>query len=138
MAKAKESAEEKETQDGTDATVAAQPAAEVALIDQIGTLTYPRAVAHFGKENALAAMREVARIGGHGEFDDEQFTSPLFGGLAMPDPAKIPGPSKEDFAALPEADFHFQAAVEKWEAKKQKAIANRQRIGEYYSSLKQG
>ena len=113
-----------------------KPAAAETLIDQIGTLTYPRAVQHFGKENALAAMKRVAEIGGHGEFDDAQLTSPLFGGLQMPDPAKIAEPKKEEFAHLPEADFHYQAAVEQWEAAKQKASANRQEINRYYKSLK--
>lgn len=111
-------------------------APEPLLIDQIGTLTYPRAVQHFGKDNALAAMKRVAEIGGHGLFDDAQLTAPLFGGLAMPDPAKIAEPKKEEFAHLPEADFHFQAAVEKWEADKKRAVDDRQKINEYYKSLK--
>lgn len=111
-------------------------ATDLPLIDQIGTLTYPRAVQHFDKSNALAAMKEVARIGGHGMFEDDQLTSPLFGGLAMPDPATIPEPKKEEFAALPEADFHFQAALEVFETSKKKASADRQAINRYYKSLK--
>lgn len=114
----------------------AAEAPEPPLIDQIGTLTYPRAVQHFGKSNALAAMRRVAEIGGHGHFEDEHFMSPLFGGLQMPDPAKILEPKKEDFASLPESDFHFQAAVEQWEENKKKASANRQEINRYFKSLK--
>lgn len=109
---------------------------EPPLIDQIGTLTYARAVQHFGKENALAAMKRVAEIGGHGMFEDDQLTSPLFGGLAMPDPAKIPEPKKEDFAALPEGDFYYQSALEEWEDGKKRASEDRQTINRYYKSLK--
>jgi hypothetical protein len=114
---------------------AAAPAASD-LVTEIGTLTYPRAVQRFGKENALAAMREVARIGGHGDFSDEELTHPLFGGLQMPDPEKVIEPRKEDFAKLPEGEFHYQAAVEEAEAVKKQAVANRKAINKYYKSLK--
>jgi hypothetical protein len=122
----------------TGASPAPERAPDISLIDQIGTLTYPRAVANFGEANALAAMREVARIGGHGEFDDAHFMSPLFGGLAMPDPAKIPEPKKEEFASLtPEnQEFYFGKALEEWEKNKQRAIGDREKINAYYSSLK--
>ena len=109
---------------------------EPPLIDQIGTLTYARAVQNFGKENALRAMKEVARIGGHGDFKDEELMSPMFGGLQMPDPEKVAEPKKEDFASVPESDFHYQAAVEEWEEQKKRASKNRQEINRYYKSLK--
>jgi hypothetical protein len=106
------------------------------LVSEIGTLTYPRAVQHFGKENALAAMHKVAAIGGHGLFEDAHFTSPLFGGLAMPSPDSVIKPRKEDFAHLPEGDFYFDAAVEEYEANKEKASSARAEINEYFQTLK--
>jgi hypothetical protein len=105
-------------------------------VDSIGTLTYPRAVENFGKEKALAVLHEVARIGGHGQFTDADFLNPLFGGLQMPDPTKIPEPKKEEFAHLPEAEFHFAAAKEQHEELKKRAVANRGEINKYYKSIK--
>lgn len=106
------------------------------LIDQIGTLTYPRAVQHFGKDKAIEVMHKVAEIGGHGLFEESHFKSPLFGGLQMPDPAKVEPPREADFAALPEAEFHFAAAMETFEEQKKAAGENRKRINDLYKSVK--
>jgi hypothetical protein len=114
----------------------AAKAEKVDLITEIGTLTYPRAVAHFGKDRAIDVMQRVAAIGGHGLFDENELKSPLFGGLAMPSPEKVMAPKKEDFAHLPEADFYFQAAVEDYEEQKTKAAESRAAINTLYTSLK--
>lgn len=106
------------------------------LVGKIGTLTYPRAAQNFGKENALKVMHEVARIGGHGMFEDAHFLSPLFGGLAMPSPETVRPPQRSEFNHLPEADFWFEAALEEFEENKLKANAARAEINEYYASLK--
>lgn len=105
-------------------------------IDEIGTLTYARAVQRFGKDRALEVLRKVAELGGHGFFEDDQFKSPLFGGLQMPDPDKVEVPREEDFAHLPEASFHFAAAMEEHEKAKNNASDNRKKINEFYKSLK--
>jgi len=122
--------------DETPTPAAAPKEPTVALIDQIGTLTYPRAVQNFGKENAIAVLHKVAEIGGHGLFSEADFKSPLFGGLAMPSPDKVIVPKKEDFAHLPEAEFYFQAALEEYEENKHKASAAREEINAFYLSLK--
>lgn len=119
---------------GGENTATAEPKGD--LVDQIGTLTYARAATHFGKDRAIEVLRKVAELGGHGYFEDDQFKSPLFGGLQMPDPAKIPEPKEEDFAALPEAAFHFAAAKEEHEKAKGLAVENRKKINEFYKSLK--
>lgn len=113
---------------------AAKPKAD--LVTEIGTLTYPRAVANFGKDRAIEVMNKVASLGGHGMFEESHFKSPLFGGLAMPGPEKIPVPKKEEFAHLPEAEFYFQAALEEYEENKAKAVDARAAINEYYAGLK--
>jgi hypothetical protein len=79
-----------------------------ALVDEIGTLTYPRAVTNFGKENALAVMHKVATLGGHGMFVDDEFKSPIFGGLGMPSAEVVKPPQKEDYDNLPDSDFFYQ------------------------------
>lgn len=113
------------------------PAAKKAdLVSEIGTLTYPRAVAAFGKDRALEVMHKVAEIGGHGMFEDSHFTSPLFGGLAMPSPDKVIKPREEDFAHLPEASFHYQAALEDYQVTREQAAANRAAINDLYAGLK--
>lgn len=112
------------------------PAKKVDLVSEIGTLTYPRAVKHFGKEKALEVMHNVARIAGHGQFEDAQFASPLFGGLAMPGIEVLHAPTKADFAHLPEADFWFQSAVEEFEVIKEQALSARNEINDYYAGLK--
>jgi hypothetical protein len=121
------------------ADTAAQPAKETAkadLVTEIGTLTYPRAVAAFGKDNALSVMRQVAEIGGHGMFEDAHFLSPLFGGLGMPDPEKVIKPQKEDFDHLPEGEFYFQAAMEDFAGLQKTAAGNREKINELFNSFK--
>lgn len=112
------------------------PKAKVDMVADIGTLTYPRAVAAFGKDKALSVLHQVAAIGGHGMFEDSDFLSPLFGGLAMPSPEKVIKPLKENFAHLPEAEFYFQAALEEYEDFKLQAAANREAINDLYLSLK--
>lgn len=109
---------------------------KVDLVTEIGTLTYPRACAAFGKDKAIEVMNKVASLGGHGMFEESHFKSPLFGGLAMPGPEKIPAPRAEDFSHLPEAEFYYQAALEEYEENKLKAVDARAAINEYYSSLK--
>lgn len=111
-------------------------AAKVDLVTEIGTLTYPRAVAAFGKDRAIEVMHKVAALGGHGMFEDSHFKSPLFGGLAMPSPDRIPAPRAEEFSHLPEAEFYFQAALEEFEEKKSKAVDARAAINDYYASVK--
>lgn len=106
------------------------------LIDEIGTLTYPRAVAAFGKDKAIEAMKKVAEIGGHGLFEEDHFKSPLFGGLAMPSPDSVIKPRKEDFDHLPESDFYFQQALDEYEITKEQASMARSQINEYYAGLK--
>ena len=108
----------------------------VDLVTEIGTLTYPRAVAAFGKDRAIEVMHKVAALGGHGMFEDSHFKSPLFGGLAMPSPDRIPAPRAEEFSHLPEAEFYFQAALEEFEEKKSKAVDARAAINDYYASVK--
>lgn len=105
------------------------------LVTEIGTLTYPRAVEHFGKERAFEVMKKVAEIGGHGLFTEDDFTSPLFGGLGMPNPDQVIKARREDFVG-PEAEFYFQAALEDYEVLKEQATANRVAINDYYLSLK--
>ncbi len=114
----------------------AKPKAKPDLVTEIGTLTYPRAVAAFGKDQALKAMHSVAAIGGHGLFEDSDFISPMFGGLAMPSPDKVLKPTKEQFAHLPEAEFYFQAAVEEYAELQAKATDSREKINELFNSLK--
>jgi hypothetical protein len=106
------------------------------LVSEIGTLTYPRAVQNFGKEKAIEVMRKVAEIGGHGMFEDVHFMSPLFGGLAMPHPDKIAKPEKAQFAHLPEGEFYFQSAMEEYEGFRQRAIADRAAINDFYLGVK--
>lgn len=106
------------------------------LVSEIGTLTYPRAVTAFGKDKALEVMHKVAAIGGHGLFEDADFLSPLFGGLAMPSPDKVIKPVKENFDHLPEAEFYFQAALEEYAELQDKAAASRVAINELYNSMK--
>ena len=106
------------------------------LVSEIGTLTYPRAVQNFGKENALKVMHKVAELGGHGMFEDVHFTSPLFGGLAMPSPEAVKPPQKIEFAHLPEADFWFQAALEEYEENKKKAVDVRAAINDFFNEVK--
>lgn len=110
------------------------------LVDQIGTLTYPRAAQHFGKDNAITVMRKVAEIGGHGFFEDEQFKSPLFGGLQMPDPEKVTEPRREEFLKASddesEREFYFQEALGVFEQQKKAAVENRSKINEFYKSVK--
>lgn len=120
----------------TTTAPAPSKAAKADLVTEIGTLTYPRAVQNFGKDKALAAMHKVAAIGGHGLFEDSDFLSPMFGGLAMPSPEKVIVPKKEDFAHLPEAEFYFEAALEEYETMKDTAAKNRAEINEFYLSLK--
>jgi len=120
---------------GTETGTAAAGKTEL-TVESIGTLTYPRAVQYFGKDKAIEVLRKVAEIGGHGHFEEDQFKSPLFGGLQMPDPEKIQEPRLEDFAHLPEAEFHFAAAMETVEENKKAAVENRKRINEFYKSLK--
>jgi len=117
-------------------TPPAAPAKKADIVSEIGTLTYPRAVQNFGKDLALSIMHQVAAIGGHGLFEDSDFQSPLFGGLAMPSPDKVIRPEKADFAHLPEAEFHYQAALEQYEELKEKAAANRVAINDLYHSVK--
>lgn len=106
------------------------------LVTEIGTLTYPRAVQHFGKDKALQVLHKVAEIGGHGMFEDSYFLSPLFGGLQMPDPAKVSVPNKADFAGRPDGEFWYQAALEETEEIKKQASANRDAINDYYHEVK--
>lgn len=106
------------------------------LVTEIGTLTYPRAVTAFGKDKALDVMHKVAAIGGHGLFEDADFLSPLFGGLAMPSPDKVIKPVKENFAHLPEAEFYYQAALEEYSDLQDKAASSRVAINELYNSMK--
>src|SRR5437762_7441379 len=92
--------------DNADTSNSDQPAAAKAvtqpdLVSEIGTLTYPRAVQQFGKENALAVLHRVAEIGGHGKFEDSDFLSPLFGGLQMPAGHSVTKPEKDAIAHLP-------------------------------------
>lgn len=117
-------------------TVAPKTETKTDLVAEIGTLTYPRAVAAFGKDLAIPVMQRVAYLGGHGMFEESHFKSPLFGGLAMPSPDKIPAPKMENFAHLPEAEFYFQAALEDHEESKTKAVDARAAINEYYAGLK--
>lgn len=120
----------------TDAAESDKKPGRTALIDEIGTLTYPRAVAAFGKDRAIGVMHKVAAIGGHGMFEEDHFKSPLFGGLAMPSPDSVVKPRKEAFAHLPEADFYFQSALEDYEVTREQAAAARTEINEYFNSLK--
>ena len=106
------------------------------LVSEIGTLTYPRAVQTFGKENALAVMHKVAEIGGHGMFEDVHFMSPIFGGLSMPSPETVRPPQKFEYAHLPESDFWFQAALEEYEENKKKAVDVRAAINDFYNEVK--
>lgn len=113
------------------------PAAPADLVTQIGTLTYPRAVENFGKDRAVAVIQQVALIGGHGFFDEAEIKSPLFGGLAMPDPAKVMAPRDEEFpATMPDREFHIAAAHEEYEGFKKKAAADRAKINEFFNTLK--
>jgi hypothetical protein len=108
----------------------------VDLVTEIGTLTYPRAVQHFGKDRAIDAMQRVAAIGGHGLFEEDELKSPLFGGLAMPSPDTVIAPRRADFDKLPEAEFYYQAAMEDFEVMKTTAGKNRKAINDLYTSLK--
>jgi hypothetical protein len=108
------------------------------LAAQIGTITYARAAARFGKERALAVMKRVAEIGGHGHFEDEELTSPMFGGLAMPNPETVAKPEKEEFASIPDEDareFYYQEALGQYKLHREKASADLAKINEYYNSL---
>jgi hypothetical protein len=60
-------------------------------------------------------MHKVAALGGHGMFVDDEFKSPIFGGLAMPSPDVVKPPAKADYAHLPDSDFYYQAALEEYE-----------------------
>ncbi len=106
------------------------------IVDAVGTLTFAKAVQNFGKEKALFAMKEVARIGGHGLFDDNELMHPLFGGLAMPHPDSVIKPEKADFAGKPEADFYYSAAVEEYEKLRVITAENRKAIGQLFEDLK--
>lgn len=106
------------------------------LVSEIGTLTYPRAVINFGKDDALTVMHKVAEIGGHGLFEDKEFTSMLFGGLQMPSAEVIAKPVKADYAKFPEGEFYFQAAMEEYEETCKKAVENRAAINELFNSYK--
>lgn len=117
-------------------TSPASPAKKTDLVTEIGTLTYPRAVTHFGKDRAIEVMRKVAELGGYGYFEEDQLKSPMFGGLAMPSPEKIQVPRKEDFSHLPEAEFYFQSAVEEHGVNQEQSVTARAAINEYYESLK--
>lgn len=103
------------------------------LVSEIGTLTYPRAVAAFGKGNALRVMHQVAEIGGHGLFEDAHFLSPLFGGLGMPNPEKVIKPKKEDFEHLPEGEFYYQAALEGVGDLQKTAAENREKVNDLFN-----
>lgn len=116
--------------------LATPPTKKSDLVSEIGTLTYPRAVERFGKDKAISVLHQVAAIGGHGLFEDSDFLSPMFGGLAMPAPEKVIRPEKSAFAHLPEPEFHFQAALEEYETLKEKAAANRAAINDLYHNLK--
>ncbi len=93
--------------------VVATPAKKADLVAEIGTLTYPKAVRYFG-DNALEVMKQTAAIGGHGLFEEGEFTSPVFGGLAMPN-KNVAMPDKASYANLPDADFWFAEAKRKAE-----------------------
>jgi hypothetical protein len=108
----------------------------VDLVTEIGTLTYPRAVQHFGKDRAIDVMQRVAAIGGHGLFEENELKSPLFGGLAMPSPDTVIAPRRADFDKLPEAEFYYQAAMEDFEVMKVRAGNDRKAINALYSDLK--
>lgn len=110
------------------------PSAKPDLVGQIGTLTYPRAVENFGKENALKVLHKVAEIGGHGMFDDKDFLSPLFGGLQMPSAGAVIAPEKEAFASLPDSDFHYKQAMERYAELQATAENNRSLINDLYLS----
>lgn len=112
------------------------PASKTPLVDEIGTLTYPRAVQRFGKERAIAVMQKVAELGGHGMFEEAELKSPLFGGLAMPSSETTKPPQKVDFEALPESEFWYQSALEEFEDLKKKATDRRLAINKYFAGLK--
>jgi hypothetical protein len=107
-----------------------------ALVDEIGTLTYPRAVTNFGKENALAVMHKVATLGGHGMFVDDEFMSPIFGGLGMPSAEGVLPPQKEYFDRLPDSEFFYQQALDDYEINKEQASAARVAINNLYKEFK--
>lgn len=123
-------AKDKENQDGQAA--AEQPAEKPDLVTQIGTLTYGRAVKNFGKEKALEVLHKVAEIGGHGLFDDRDFLSPLFGGLQMPSPDVVIAPDKAYFANLPEGDFQYSEAMDKYHELQATAAENRSKINDLF------
>lgn len=110
--------------------------AKADLVAEIGTLTYPRACAHFGKEKALEVMHKVAEIGGHGMFEDVHFMSPVFGGLQMPSPEVVGKPDKAEYDKMPEGEFWYQSALEEYEAAKADAIVKRAAINDFYLSQK--
>jgi hypothetical protein len=120
----------------SDAAANSTPASKTPLVDEIGTLTYPRAVQRFGKDKAIAVMHKVAEIGGHGMFEEAEFKSPLFGGLGMPSPENTKPPQKMDYEHLPESEFWYQSALEEFEGKKKDAADRRLAINKYYASLK--
>lgn len=115
---------------------AVSSSASVSLVDEIGTLTYPRAVKYFGEEKAIEVMQKVAELGGHGAFEPAELSSPLFGGLAMPSPDKIAKPAKADFAKFPEAEFYYQAALEEHAALQAASSAARKAIAEYMAAVR--
>jgi hypothetical protein len=110
----------------------------VDLVTEIGTLTYPRAVQHFGKDRAIDAMQRVAAIGGHGLFEEDELKSPLFGGLAMPSPdTVIKLRVKRILISCPKADFYYHAAMEDFEEHENHMPAeSRAAINDLYASLK--
>lgn len=111
--------------------------ASASLVDEIGTLTYPKAVKFFGKDQATTVMKRVAEICGHGSFEDAELMAPLFGGLAMPSPDKIAAPKKEGiYDTLPEGEFYFQAALEDYAAAKEAANAARRTLETYFANTK--
>lgn len=107
------------------------------LVSEIGTLTYSRAVENFGKDRALSVLHQVAAIGGHGMFEDSDFLSPLFGGLAMPNPNNVISPKRENFASFGvDQDFRYQEAMDDYKVTQEQTAANREKINELYNSLK--
>lgn len=113
-----------------------QPKTAADLVGEIGTLTYPRAIAAFGEQNAVHVMKEVARIGGHGIFEEAELRHPLFGGLAMPHPDSIAKPNKADFDKLPEPEFYYQAALEDHATLRRKAADDRAAINDLFNQFK--
>jgi hypothetical protein len=121
-----------ENQSGEPTTSAPQASAKPDLVGEIGTLTYARAVKAFGKDKALEVLHKVAQIGGHGMFDDNDFLSPLFGGLQMPSASVVIAPNKDDFAGLPDGDFHYEQAMERYGEQQAAAEKNRSAINDLY------